>query len=105
MDHFIKGSRRSESQIGALLKKQEQSNLTVIQFCKNHKIHKATFYNWRNKYRPQIEKHGEFIPVQFNDMDHASESSLFAEIELSASVKVKLFHKVDSFYIKALLQP
>jgi len=101
MEHSIKVYRRTESQITSLLKKYEQGKHTVQQFCKIHKIHRATFYNWRNKYSQEIKKHEAFIPVQFNDV--AVDSSLFAEIELSASMKVKLFHKVDSSYIKALV--
>ena len=103
MEHSIRVGRRTETQINALLKKQEEGKLTVQQFCKIYKIHRATFYNWRNKYRQQVEKHEAFIPVQFNDA--AGDSSLFAEIELSTSTKVKLFHKVDSSYIKALVLP
>ena len=102
MEHSIRVGRRTETQINALLKKQEEGKLTVQQFCKIYKIHRATFYNWRNKYRQQVEKHEEFIPARFNDVD--GDASLFAEIELS-SIKVKLFHKVDSSYIKALLLP
>ena len=101
MEHSIKVYRRTESQIKALLTKHEQGELTVQEFCKIQKIHRATFYNWRNKYRQEIEKHEAFIPVRLTDA--AQDSSLFAEIELSVTMKVKLFHKVDSTYIKALL--
>jgi len=92
---------RSEKQIRALLHLQEKKNTPVISFCKAQKIHKATFYNWRKKYGLKIEKQQEFIPVHFSDP--VSEANLFAEIELSPQVKIRLFEKVDASYFKALL--
>jgi hypothetical protein len=101
MANVIKHIRRSESQIRALLNKKEQNNLTVKKFCETYQIHKATFYNWRNKYNTKSEMRESFIPVEFNDI--ASEARLFAEIELPQKRIVRLFDKVESSFIKALL--
>lgn len=102
MKNSVKQIRRSESQIRALLKEREKSNISAKEFCEIHEIHRATFYNWLNKYRPKIEKPEEFIAVQLNDI--VSEASLFAEIVFSGKVTVRLFQKVDASYFKALLK-
>lgn len=94
-------SRRSESEIKALLQEQAQSNLTVVEFCKIHHFHKASFYYWRNKYTGAPAKAQKFIPVQLKEV--TSEGTLFAEIEISRKGTVRLFHKVDCSYIKSLM--
>ena len=97
-----KQTRRTEVQIRALLNLYDEKNSTVTEFCHLHKIHKANFYNWRNKYGIQIERPGEFIPVQFNPSVRHSE--LFAEIELASKVVVRLYQRVDASYFKELLK-
>jgi hypothetical protein len=101
MENALKHNRRSESQIRALLKKKEQNKMTVKKFCGTYQIHKATFYNWRNKYNTKSATRERFIPVEFKDI--ALESRLFVEIELPQKRIVRLFDKVDSSFIKALL--
>ena len=48
--------QRSESEIRALLKEQEEGNVTVKEFCEIYGIHAATLYNWRKKYNLKTEK-------------------------------------------------
>lgn len=98
---YLKQVRRSEKQIRSLLYRQQNYKGTVIEFCKAHKIHKATFYNWRNKYFAQPETVQAFVPLQISN--HLREASLFAEIELASKVTVRLFHKVDASWFKELL--
>lgn len=97
----VKQFRRTEKQIRSLLYRQQNYKGTVTRFCKVHKIHKATFYNWRNKY--SVEPAGEqtFVPLQFSD--HLQAASLFAEVELASRITIRLFHKVDASYFKGLL--
>jgi len=103
MNNSIKHTRRTEEQIRSLLKLQlENSNLTVTEFCRINKIHKANFYNWRNKYGVDIPKPAQFMPVHLNDA--GGDVTLFAEIELGSKVKVRLFQKVEPAYFKALLR-
>lgn len=103
MKNSIKNARRSEAQIRKLLNLQAQNaNLTVTEFCRLNKIHKANFYNWRNKYGTDIVKPGHFIPVHLDDS--AAESTLFAELELGTKIKIRLFQKVEASYFKALLK-
>ncbi len=101
MNDIKKQKRLSEKQIQAILRLQEKSSVTVTAFCKSHKIHKATFYNWRNRYAFQTEKQESFVPVHFSD--HVREGVLFAEIGLATNVTVKLFQKVEAAYFKGLL--
>jgi hypothetical protein len=93
--------RRSEADIRALLIGQQQSGMTVKMFCDTHAIHEATFYNWRNKYNPDNEKTAAFIPLPIKEplFGHC----VFAEIELPGKAMIRLFCKVDSSYLKALL--
>ena len=45
----MKRTRFTESQIVAVLKKQE-AGLKVSEICRTHGISDATFYNWKAKY-------------------------------------------------------
>ncbi len=92
--------RRTEAQIRELLSLQESQDIAVTAFCRNHKIHKATFYNWRNKYSASDQS---FIPVEFDEAA-VQTATLFAEIEFPSKVSIRLFSKVDSSYFKALVR-
>jgi|GEM_PF-3475024 len=102
MKHPSKNQRRSEKEIWALLSIQEKSGVRVIAFCKTYKIHKATYYNWRNKYGAQIKTIDKFVPVHFGRSE--SEPTLFGEIELASKAIVCLYQQVDATWIKSLLQ-
>jgi hypothetical protein len=102
MKNPAKQIRRTESQIRTLLNLYSKKNSTVVEFCKVHKIHKATFYNWRNKYDVQIEKPAAFIPVQFDQPSLSS--ALFAEIEIASNIIVRLYQRVDASWFKSLLK-
>lgn len=98
--------QRSESEIRALLKEQEESNVTVKEFCAIYGMHEATLYNWRKKYNPKSDSYRigeseEFIALQINEA--TTNTSLFAEIELPGKAMIRLFCKVDPSYFKALL--
>ena len=102
MKDSAKFIRRSEKQIRALLSIQDKSDISVTAFCKVHQIHKATYYNWRNKYGPQIETAAKFIAVQLGQ--GRSEPALFGEIEFPSKVIVKLYQQVDASWFKSLLK-
>jgi hypothetical protein len=101
MKHPVKYQCRSERQIRALLTIQQKSDLPITVFCKTHKIHKATYYNWRNKYGMQGEAPAQFIPVQLRQTE--SVPVLFGEIEFASKVIVRLYQQVDASWIKSLL--
>lgn len=102
MKHSLKPIRRSEKEIRALLSIQEKSDIPVMSFCKAHKIHKATYYNWRNKYGGQIDNNAKFVPVQFSQ--GSPEPALFGEIEFASKVIVRLYQQVDASWFKSLLK-
>ena len=97
----IKQIRRTEKQIRSLLHLGQKYHGTVTKFCQVHKIHKATFYSWRNKYGVTPQKEPTFVPLQISNQ--LQEASLFAEIELAPNVTIRLFHKVDACWFKTLL--
>lgn len=102
MKHLSKAIRRSEKEIRALLSIQEKSDLPVISFCKAHKIHKATYYNWRNKYGAPMNYDAKFVPVQLNQ--GGVEPALFGEIEFESKVTIRLYQQVDASWFKSLLK-
>jgi hypothetical protein len=107
MQQQPKQVRYSETKIRSFLHLCQTKALTVADFCESHNISRATFYNWRNKYTPLAakprvkEKLPDFIPVGFHDQ--LSEPVLFAEIQLSSEVTVKIYQKVEASYFKALI--
>jgi hypothetical protein len=96
--------RRSEKQIRLLLEQQQTQNISVIAFCKAHNIHKATFYNWRNKFGLAVEQ-PQFVPVQFAEAFATTATTAFAEIVFSSNIVVKIFQQVDASWFKPLRQP
>lgn len=101
MNHPLKYRRLSEKEIRALLSIQEEGDVPITAFCKTHKIHKATYYNWRNKYGMQNQIPAQFIPVQLRQSESAP--ALFGEIELASKVIVRLYQRVDAAWVKSLL--
>lgn len=93
-------NRHSEKQIRKILQLQSESDTTVSTFCRTHRIKKATFYNWRNKYGLK-DQTPAFVPVEL--ADRRNEDALFAEIALASGITVKLFRQVDASYFKLLL--
>jgi transposase-like protein len=96
------GLRRSEKQIRSLLLLGQNYPGTIARFCKTHNIHKGSFYYWRNKYgTPATDAAPAFVPLQISN--HPQGISLFAEIELSPAVTVRLFQEVEASWFKTLL--
>lgn len=101
MKQSSKYRRFSEKEIRGLLDLQEKGNIPVASFCKTHRIHKATYYNWRNKYGMAHNAIAQFVPVQVKHSE--SEPALFGEIELSSKIIIRLYQQVDATWIKSLL--
>lgn len=95
----------SEEKILSMLHEYDsQKDLTVVDFCKFHKIHKSTFYNWRNLYTKRsiiADKPKGFLTVEVTKECYpsiSSTSTLFAEVN-----GIRLYHFVPADYLKALL--
>jgi len=97
-----KHKRYSKDEILEKLRLQEASTSTVTEFCKAHHIHKATFYNWRNRFSVETRQQPKFVPLHFTEQTF--EEKLFAEIQFSSAVRVKLFQQVEASYLKAFIQ-
>lgn len=95
-------SQYSDKQILALLQDyNNQKDLSVSEFCKKLKIHKATFYNWRKRLNIQAKDSKGFLPVKVTppvDVTLAIAQVLFAEVN-----GIRLYHFVSADYLKALL--
>lgn len=107
MQHRTKRVRYSEAKVRRLLLKQQNKAISVAEFCQSHQISKATFYNWRKKYRAldpigANDEHQGFIPLRFEHQSSA-EPGLFAEVRLSSEFTVKLYQRVEASYFKELL--
>lgn len=93
--------RYSKSAILEILRLRQSSTATVSEFCASHKIHKATFYNWRKRFATDYGRTVDFIPLNFSD--HTSPKALFAEIEFPSNVRIILYQAVEASYFKALM--
>jgi transposase-like protein len=94
----------SDIEIKKFLEEQEQSDLTVKEYCQLYDINEATFYNWRRKFQDKAEAATEsFVPMKFIDLNQQERYFLFAELELPSGAILRFFDKVESSYLKSLL--
>ncbi|HMC84192.1 MAG TPA: hypothetical protein VKI61_01645, partial [Chitinophagaceae bacterium] len=103
--HGFRRSQNRDEKISSILREyNNQDNLTVMEFCKFHKIHKSTFYNWRNHYANKkigANKPKGFLPVEVTTPSYEPVSTiptLFAEVN-----GIRLYHFVPADYLKVLL--
>jgi transposase-like protein len=65
-----------------LHRRQQESGLTIKEFCSNEAIAPATFYYWKKKLRQNGNSHPDFIPLvvtpspTFPGQHHANQSSV-----------------------------
>lgn len=90
--------RRNIRQIHDLLKEFDQGNVSAVDFCRQHKISKGTFYKWQSRYRRKAEK--KTGKSGFADIRILPPSSpaLFAEVN-----GIKIYQPVAASYLKELL--
>lgn len=100
MNGSTKQKRYSRTEILEILRLHNESDIPVTTFCKTYKIHKTTFFNWRKRFMGEEMKEG-FVSLQFSEPRF--QERLFAEIELSSNVRVKLYQAVEASYFKALM--
>ena len=100
-----KASQYGDKRIQSILKGYDnQKDLTVVKYCKLHKIHKSTYYKWRELYANKNIAAGKpkgFLPVEVTRPSNGFLSNmptLFAEVN-----GIRLYHFVPADYLKALL--
>ena len=93
----------SEQEIFAAIEQFEQAgNISIKEFAAAFQVSKATFYNWRKRYRTKdtspISAAG-FIPVDLSEVSVAeSQGRIFAEFR-----GIIFYQWVEASYLKSLL--
>ena len=98
--------RRSEEEIQKYLTEQEQSGLTVKEYCDMYDIVEQTFYGWLKRYRSKVAEDvkdlaagpGGFASIEVVPTLVHDRPQLFAEIG-----NIRLYKEVPAEYLKALL--
>jgi len=91
--------RRNIGQIHDLLKEFDKGNVSAVDFCRQHKISKGTFYKWQSRYKRKAEKKTEAPGFAGIRIIPSSCSTLFAEVN-----GIKIYQPVAASYLKELLQ-
>jgi transposase-like protein len=97
--------RRSEEEILKYLNEQEQSGLTVKEYCDMYDIVEQTFYGWVKRYRSKAAEDVKDLassPVGFASIEVVptlvhDRPQLFAEIG-----NIRLYREVSAEYLKIL---
>ena len=99
--------RRSEEEILRYLHEQEQSGLTVKEYCEMYDIVEQTFYGWLRRYRSRTAEEdvkdlaagvGGFASIEVVPTLVQDRPQLFAEIG-----NIRLYKEVPAEYLKTLL--
>jgi putative transposase len=76
----MKKTRFTETQIVAILQKQESTGVKVSDICREHGISDATFYNWKAKYGGMDAN--ELKRVKHLEEENARLKKMYAELSL-----------------------
>lgn len=110
----------NEQKFLALYQRQQESRLTILEFCSNEGIAPATFHYWKKKMGSQNRLPG-FIPVVINSAERGVHGGLpqlsrtnqpsttvqdcpTIEVEFPNKTIVRLKSGVDLNILKALIQ-
>lgn len=63
-----RNARRTQDQWQAIIDQQQQSGITVQQFCTEHAISQASFYKWRQRLAKPQPAHDAESPSSFIDL-------------------------------------
>jgi hypothetical protein len=104
---------QKEARFRELIREQQESGLTIKEFCSNHAIANATFHYWKKKLsKPQVRN--EFIPlmVKPSEMEPAK-GSTYSEMNTCNPAKLELVfpngtilrvqHDLDLVHLRALI--
>lgn len=96
--------RRTRKQILKLLKEfNKTEGISVVDYCKMHKVNKSNFYNWQKRYGVECALPSSaqgFVPLQLPSSFSTAGNvpGLFAEVN-----GIRLYQVVAPEYLKALL--
>ena len=86
----MKKTRFTETQIVAILKKQE-SGIPTREICREHGISEATFYNWKSKYGGM--EVSDVKRMKDLEEENARLKKMFADLALDNQILKDLFTK------------
>jgi hypothetical protein len=102
-----------EDRFRELLKEQQESGLTIKEFCSNHAIAPATFHYWKKKlstpagrseFIPLIVKPTETPPSQGSACSEMStRKPAILELVYPNGTKLRVEHDLDLAYLRALI--
>jgi len=104
---------QKEARFRELLREQQESGLTIKEFCSNHAIARATFHYWKKKLA-NTPGRNEFIPlvVKPSVMDISNGSTCSETKPLKASLLelvypngtiLRVQHDLDLAHLRALI--
>lgn len=86
----MKSSKFNESQIIAILKRQE-SGMSVNDICREHGISQPTFFNWKKKYSGMDASHLKRLKEL--ETENARLKRMFADVSLQRDALKDLIEK------------
>jgi len=86
----MKKSRYSETQIIAILKKQE-AGMKTADLCREHGISQATFYNWKSKYGGM--EASDIKRLRELEAENARLKKMYAELSLDHQILKDVIEK------------
>ena len=104
---------QKEVRFRELIREQQESGLTIKEFCSNHAIARATFHYWKKKL-VKTPGRNEFIPliVKPSEMDFTKGSTcsempsgkaVFLELVFPNGTILRVQHDLDLAHLRALV--
>ncbi len=107
---------QKEDKYRELIRLQQESNLSVIEFCHNQGIAPATYYYWRKKLKQNecvksqsgfiplmVKENPSCLPVGNNNPIKPSAESLHFELTYPNGVVLRMKNDLDLMSLKALI--
>ena len=107
----------TKSKFLELQRRQQESGLTVIEFCSNEAIAPATFYYWKKKLKKNSNENPDFIPLvvksspvfsgqQYTDqtkIPQAGETDALLELVYPNGTRLRIKKDLDLAQLRALI--
>jgi hypothetical protein len=104
---------QKEARFRELIREQQESGLTIKEFCSNHCIARATFHYWKKKLA-KTPGRSQFIPlvVKPSEMDLSKGSTcsemstgkaVFLELVFPNGIILRVQHDLDLVHLRALI--
>lgn len=101
MTKAMVGTGTREDYWRARIAEQEQSGMSVGQFCREQKITEASFYGWRKRLRPSEAV--RFALVERGRMAQPSTAEAVLELVLNTGERLRIGAGVDAAALRTVL--